>query len=153
NGSGQFASIFLNKGDGTFGAQVDYPTSQGAHGVAIGDVDGDKKPDVVLVEDFGAVASLLNDGKGKFSVSESSSASKGGVIALSDMNGDGALDAIVTDVLGNAVQVLLNAGGGKFTGLPEHPIGTLPIALAVADVDGDGDGDPIVVGIETDNNA
>jgi hypothetical protein len=35
------------KGGGTFGAKVDYPTGTGPIGLAVVDLDGDGRPDVI----------------------------------------------------------------------------------------------------------
>jgi len=40
--------VLLNNGDGTFAAAVDYPTKQKPGSVAIGDLDGDGKPDLAV---------------------------------------------------------------------------------------------------------
>jgi len=53
-------SVFLNRGDGTFRAKLDYPTGREPYSVVIGDLNGDGKPDVVTSSDAGTVSVLLN---------------------------------------------------------------------------------------------
>jgi len=69
------ATVLLGNGDGTFQAQQRYPTGITGWSVAVADVNGDKRPDVivgtetsVLVSEFVAEA-LLNTGVVRFSPS------------------------------------------------------------------------------------
>src|SRR3984957_339558 len=56
-------SILLGNGDGTFQTEVTYSTNtNGASSVAIGDVNGDGKPDLVVAGGNGSV--LLGNGGG-----------------------------------------------------------------------------------------
>jgi hypothetical protein len=41
-------SVFINQGNGTFAAALDYPMSQYTLHVAAGDLDGDGAPDLVV---------------------------------------------------------------------------------------------------------
>jgi hypothetical protein len=57
----------LGKGDGTFGAKVEFPAGKNLVAVAIGDLDGDRKLDIVAAnEDAGTVSVLLGKGDGTF---------------------------------------------------------------------------------------
>jgi hypothetical protein len=47
-----FTEILLGNGDGTFQSQTAYPTGQFPWGVAVADLNGDRKPDIV-VSDYG----------------------------------------------------------------------------------------------------
>ena len=61
-------SVLLNKGDGTFAARLDYATGRGPISVAIGDLNGDGKPDLAIANGHGgnSVSVLLNKGDGTF---------------------------------------------------------------------------------------
>jgi len=65
-------SILLNNGNGTFGTATYYPAGIGgviaAGGIAIGDLNGDKKPDVVVTASNIGVIVYLNQGTGTFAV-------------------------------------------------------------------------------------
>src|SRR5439155_1158257 len=61
--------VLLNEGDGTFGARVEYSAAaQCAYRMAMGDLNGDRKPDLVTADMFGHYGAtvLLNRGKGVF---------------------------------------------------------------------------------------
>ena len=60
-------SVLLNRGDGSFPAGRDYPTGGGPVSVAIGDLNGDQKPDLATANaDATSVSVLLNTGNGGF---------------------------------------------------------------------------------------
>ena len=65
-------SVLLNRGDGTFRAKRDYPTGRGPISVAIGDLNGDSKPDLATANPGpdahpeGTVSVLFNRGPGTF---------------------------------------------------------------------------------------
>ena len=113
-------ALMLGNGDGTFQPAVSYGSGgQYASSVAIGDVNGDGKPDLVLTHQFGpnfderAVGVLLGNGDGTFR--PPAMFSSGGhspySAALADMNGDSKLDLVVANSHGpngGAVGVLLN---------------------------------------------
>ena len=66
-GYGTTVSVLLNNGDGTFGAKTDFPTGQRPASVAIGDLSGDGKPDLVAANNYdNTVSVLLGIGDGNF---------------------------------------------------------------------------------------
>ncbi len=116
-------------------------------GVAIGDVNGDGRPDVYLCRIDGPNALYLNDGSWKFhevakeaGVALGDRPSTGAVFA--DVDGDGDLDLIVSS-MGGRNSLFFNDGKGHFTdataqsGFVAEERGSTTAALA--DVDGDGD--------------
>jgi len=80
--------------------------------VAVRDLDGDQRPDIV-VSDFRAASLFYFLGRGDGSFGEAQVIDAGGPVnsfALSDLNGDGAID-IVTANSDHTVSVVLNDGG------------------------------------------
>jgi hypothetical protein len=108
--------------------------------VAIGDVNGDRKPDIVATHhEQTELTLLLGDGRGGFTEAAGSpfDFGRGFQIALADVNHDGQLDAVAA--AGNAVRIALGDGHGNFK-LPSDPvpIGAGSWNLAVSDVNQDG---------------
>lgn len=115
-------------------------------GVAIGDVNGDGRPDIYLCRIAGPNALYLNEGNWHFreaarelGVGLGDRPSTGAVFA--DVNGDGSLDLLVGS-LGGRNSLFLNDGAGHFrdataeSGFVPESRGTTTLTLA--DVDGDG---------------
>jgi hypothetical protein len=133
-------SVLLGNGDGTFQAAVNYPADStnflGATSVAVGDFDGDGKPDLAVVNRL-LVDVLLGNGDGTFQAplryfpySNPSS------LAVGDFNGDGKPDLAVAN--NGGLSVLLNKGGGTFATAVQYATGTYPKSVAVGDLNGDG---------------
>lgn len=153
----EFAHIYLNNGQGVFTLLPNpaLPQFQGT-GVAIGDVDGDDDPDLLLAvkdENNTLVADLfLNDGSGNFTEASSTvfTPVEFGAVAFFDAEGDGDLDVIIagTQQNGDASTMLyLNDGAGNFT--PDGANTFVPLNASdvdVADTDGDGDMDILMSG-------
>jgi FG-GAP-like repeat/Abnormal spindle-like microcephaly-assoc'd, ASPM-SPD-2-Hydin/HYDIN/CFA65/VesB-like, Ig-like domain len=61
-------SVLLGNGDGTFQTAVSYPFGKGDSFVAVGDFNGDRRPDLIVADALGnAVGVLLNTGVVSFS--------------------------------------------------------------------------------------
>jgi hypothetical protein len=125
--------------------------------VALGDVDGDGDLDA-FVANYGAGSGEANkvwqnDGMGTFTdglQSLGSSASTG--VALGDMDGDGDLDAFVTNNWDQADKVWQNDRTGTFT--ETQSLGSADsLGVALGDVDGDGDLDAVVANMDYDHSS
>jgi hypothetical protein len=123
NPDGQTSSllVMLGNGDGTFAPPTVVPLGTGVSPViAVGDFNGDKKPDVAVIfadpTNSGGSSSmvvLLGNGDGTFGSPSSYYAGLGETwLALGDFNGDGKLDAAATGSAG--VAILLGKGDGTF---------------------------------------
>jgi hypothetical protein len=129
-------------------AEVMYENRNLAHGtgVALGDVDGDGRPDLYFPSTLGTNALYRNRGNWRFEdISQSAGValpdrlSRGSVMA--DVDGDGDLDLLVSIHAGRHA-LLVNDGTGSFADHTadsgfEKELATTTFALA--DVDGDGD--------------
>src|SRR5579859_134773 len=125
-----------------------FTTGSGATFVATGDLNGDGRPDVVVVNS-GAnnISVLLATGAGTFAAPVNYAVGNSPAdVAIGDVNGDGRPDLVVTNSGSNTVSVLLNLGAGTFTAPTNIPVpaGSAPEGVAIADIDGNGANDIIV---------
>jgi hypothetical protein len=86
--------LFLNQGDGTFAPKLDYGSFVNITSVALGDVNGDDKLDLVAATD--QVSVFVNTGDGKIAppVNYPSSGALASVV-LADLRGDGRPEVVV----------------------------------------------------------
>jgi hypothetical protein len=117
--------------------------------VAVGDFNGDGKPDIVAAG-CGSVTVFLNNGNGTFAAPQTYAvAGAPTAVALGDFNGDGKRD-IVTANANGTVSLLLNNGNGTF-GVPQnYAIGGPANSVAVGDFNHDGSPDVVATGAEMD---
>jgi hypothetical protein len=144
-------SVFLNNGNGTFGAaQTYYVLPADAYSLAVGDFNGDGRLDIAA-GGYNQVTVLLNRGPGNqpgfFPVAQTYNLPGYGYtelapssVAVGDFNADGKPDIAATEYYGNTVNVLLNNGDGTgtFAAGQAYAVGGSPTALAVGDFNGDG---------------
>ena len=160
--------VLLGNGDGTFQTAVPYASGgSGADSVAVADVNGDGKPDLLVANECGSGDSfceftngtmgvLLGNGDGTFqtAVPYASGGSGADSVAVADVNGDGKPDLLVAncsadndpqcDGNGN-VGVLLGNGDGTFQTVAIYGSGGVAAqSVAVVDVNGDGKPDLLV---------
>ena len=120
----------------SFAEPKENPTGDGPDALAMGDLNGDGKPDLVTAN--GKVISvLLNRGDGSFQARRDARAG-GGALAVGDLNGDGKLDlATAAALLRGRVSVLLNRGDGSFRAKRDYRTGRGPNSVAIGDLNGD----------------
>ena len=145
------AGVLLNHGDGTFADAVPWDLGVISQSIAIADVNGDGKPDLVAAGSLGGVSVLLGNGDGTFQ--RPIIAGVGTIevrsVAVADMNRDGRLDVVATGADSSvsptrgAVAILPGNGNGTFqppqaTYHSGVTAGGWSNAVAVADLNGDG---------------
>jgi len=157
-GVGQ-VSVLLGNGDGTFQPAVTYDSGGiNAYSVAIADLNGDGKPDVVVANFCqdqscanGGVTVFLGNGDGTLQPGVSYSAGWEGVVSLAigDVNGDGHPDLVVANQCPacgtGGVSVLLGNGDGTFRAPVTYDSGGInAVSVAIGDLNGDGHPDLVV---------
>src|SRR5207245_1054686 len=101
----------------SFAPAVDFATGANPAGVAIGDINGDGRPDLVTVNTGANTISILfGTGSGSFGPKvDIAVGNLPHAVALADLNGDGRLDVVVANTGADTVSVLLGNGAGSFT--------------------------------------
>jgi hypothetical protein len=153
-------SILLGNGDGTFQPAVTYNSGgQSAISIVIANLNGDAKPDLVVLNASGTLGVLRGNGDGTFRavVTYGTGGTSPTSVAVADLNGDGKLDLVVTNQTGgndDVVGVLIGNGDGTFKAAVAYSSGGfLPSSVAVSDINGDGKPDLIVTSYCTGNNS
>ena len=131
----EFASSSLTTGGG--------PTS-----VAIGDFNGDLKPDMAVANRLSHDISLfINTGIGTFLAPQTialNGSDAPAAIVAADFDGDGRVDLAVANHVTNTVTLVRNQGGNVFVMEAPLSVGTNPTSLSAGSLDGDADIDLIV---------
>src|SRR5216117_1455056 len=126
-------AVLLGNGDGSFHAARTFAVGIAPWSVAVGDFNGDGKPDLVVANNGSATVSvLLGNGDGTFQA-----ATLYGVglnpqsVTVGDFNGDGRLDLAVANAGSNTVSVLLGNGNGTFQPARDFVVGSQPWSVVV----------------------
>jgi len=146
------ASVVLGNGAGSFSSATNFAAGSTPLAIAVGDFNGDGKPDLAVGSNLGhTISILLGDGSGGFGPAASTSLVVGSTVALAvgDFNSDGKADLAYLDSNSgiNYVTVLLGNGLGGFGPATNYPVGTVhpnPISLALGDFNRDGKVDLVV---------
>ncbi|PYJ97759.1 MAG: VCBS repeat-containing protein [Verrucomicrobia bacterium] len=147
-------SILSGNGDGTFQTAVNFRAGNFPVSVAVGDFNGDGKPDLVVANNGtqynysgngvsvlfgrgdGTFPTLVNYGVGKHPVS----------VAVADFNGDDKADIAVAELHSGDISVLTGNGDGIFQAPVNYAAGG-PWFQAVGDFNGDGKPDIAVANL------
>jgi FG-GAP-like repeat len=161
--------IMLGNGDGTFQPVATYGSAAG-YSIAVADVNGDGKLDVLVSSGYGiyplplgSVGVMLGNGDGTFQAPTYVSSGGYGpsAIAVADVDGDGKPDLLVANFCASSsngnclptaagsVSILRGNGDGTFQAPVTYGSGGYWISdfIAVADVNGDGKPDMLAVNL------
>jgi hypothetical protein len=132
-------SVLPGRGDGTFRAKRHYRTGRFPFSVAVGDLNGDGKPDLVTANWANTVSVFTNTGDGSFSPRRDyATGEEPWVVAIGDLNGDSKPDLAAADhAPRGTVTVLTNRGDGAFEPRRVYRTGSEPRSVAIGDLNGD----------------
>lgn len=146
--------VLFGNGDGTFQPALQIHSNVGTlmPAAAIGDVNGDGLPDIVVIGSSGLVGVLTNNGHNGFNLDLALPVTNGGQglpwasVALADLTGDGDLDILASGNLSLYFSVLFHKTPATFTDVRSEPIANVAglggannvSPVAQADFTGDG---------------
>ncbi len=156
--------ILINRGDGTFLPAAVYSTNSiPPTGVAVGDFNGDGRPDLVVATGgqtcrilpdgtvvcttYSGLLIYLGNGDGTLQAGVPYNTASGpSTIVVADFNGDGKPDlATANPAAGTTISLLLGKGDGTFRSNLDYDVGSAPVSLAAGDLNGDSKPDLTVV--------
>lgn len=143
----------------SFLAKTDFVTGQLPMGIAISDLDGDGKPEIVSANMHSNTVSVFRNigTSGTINFSSKVDYTTGSdpySVAIGDVDGDGKQDIVVTNSSSNTVSILKNistSGIISFNSKLNFSTGTYPYNVAIGDIDGDGKLDLAVANISSNN--
>ncbi len=150
NGS---ASVFLNNGNGSFRRGATFALGKGPIAVALADVNGDGKLDVITAnQDENTASVMLGNGDGTFRQAMSYSVGYSPIaVAVANLHNDGKPDLVVLNRCSSSscdsagsVSILRGNGDGSFGGVTTYAAGFNPSGLAIGDLRGSGNRDIVV---------
>ncbi len=129
-----------------FAPRLDFAVGDLPYSIAIGDLDGDGKPDLAIANVASDNASVLRNigSPGNISFAAKRDFATGAIpysIAMGDLDGDGKLDLTVANTGSNNASVFRNissSGNISFAAKQDFPIGFRPYSIVIGDLDGDG---------------
>ena len=120
------------------------PVGVTPHAIAVGDFDGNDRPDLAVANRSGGTISvLLQTIEHSFVVTQVISPNQPYSVAAGDLNGDGHLDLVAANFGAPNVAVHLGSGTGTFTPYVLYPSNATTISVVIRDMDADGRSDVV----------
>lgn len=139
-------SVLLGSGSGGFGAPA--RLSAGSHpiGVTTLDANGDRRPDLAVLDEDGPLYLFLGSGDGGFEPARAySAARRGSAIVTGDFDNDQKPDLAIGDAARREIVVLLGDGHAGFAPLITTAAAASPASLTATDLNGDGSADLVLI--------
>ncbi len=142
----------------SFIPKTDFATGANPESVAVGDIDGDSKPDLVVTNSGTTSITILQNAPGtvaSLAYVTAITISYGGSpmgVAIGDLDGDGKPEIVTTNVATNNLAVFRNTSTpGNFSFAVHVPLSSFvsPQSVSIADLDGDGKPELIAGGNQT----
>jgi flagellin-like hook-associated protein FlgL len=131
--------VLLGNGNGTFLPLIDYPSGNHPKSVAIADVNGDGKLDLISGSSDDQTADIsLGNGNGTFKPRTTVKIGTYPVVDLADLNGDGKMDIVANDYGTGWISICFGNGNGTFNTRVTIREQNSPESLTLADMNGDG---------------
>ena len=139
---------------GSFAPKTDFATvANNNYSIAIGDLNGDGKPDIAVTNGFDYTISVFRNtstsGTISFDVPVNYAAgSYPNSVSIGDLDGDGKPDLVVTNYYTSSISVFRNTGAGgtiSFDAKVDFPTADYPNGVSIGDLDVDGKPDIVVV--------
>ena len=145
-------AVLINDGRGGYLPAIIVATGNTPYYVATGDVNGDNKADIITANyNDGTVTVLTNNSTtttlsaSDFSSATYAAGSTVNGIAVADLDGDGALDIVVSNSTASTISVLRGQGGGSFYPKVAFTTGGNPRGIVIGDINKDNKPDILVV--------
>ena len=149
----------------SFATKVDFATGNSSSIVALGDVDGDSKPDLAVTNFESDIVSVLRNTSTSGSINASSFDTKVDFttganpyfVVIRDIDGDGKSELVVTNASSVSVSVFRNTStlgsisASSFAAKIDFTVGFHPVTVAIGDLDGDSKPDMVVANQLSDN--
>jgi hypothetical protein len=132
----------------TFGAPVDSPLPADSRHLAVADLNGDGREDIVVASATGSSLSVYFGRAGAAMVQSATPYAIAGPasdVTIADLNLDGKLDLLATCPGQGVVCVLEGQGGNLFRAFRSFGAGPAPVSVCVGDTDGSGYPDLLVL--------
>lgn len=145
-------SVFKNaslNGTISFAAKEDYTTGANPYSIAIGDLDLDGKPDLVVTDwgsdsvsvlkNISTIGNIMFDVKADYLTGDYPQS-----VSIGDIDGDGKSDLAIANWGSNTLSIFKNtstSGAISFDSKLDFNTGTFPCSVSIGDLDGEGNAD------------
>ncbi len=132
--------VLLGSGDGHFQPAMHTQVGDNPHSVAVGDLNIDNVPDIIVANSSSRTISvLLGNGDGTFQLHDELSAAYYPLsVAVGDFDGDNIPDIAVANSAANSFSIFCGNGNGSFQQRTDFAAGSSPRSLNAGDLDGNG---------------